>query len=73
DVKEGAERLGKRAIFSWKPNPAPIFACEQFDGELVRRMVRDALEKTRDCIVEIIFKDIHTCRNQPERLRETVK
>jgi len=73
DIAEGAERLGKRAIFSWKPNPAPIFAAEQFDGELVRKMVRDALEKTRDCVVEIIFKDIHTCRNQPERLRETVR
>jgi hypothetical protein len=36
-------------------------------------MVRDALEKTKDCVVEIIFKDIHTCRNQPERLRETVR
>jgi hypothetical protein len=73
DIAEGAERLGKRAIFSWKPNPAPIFAAEQFDGELVRKMVRDALEKTKDCVVEIIFKDIHTCRNQPERLRETVR
>ncbi|MBC7328245.1 hypothetical protein H5T87_09080 [bacterium] len=73
DVAEGAERLGKRAIFSWKPNPAPLFAGEDWDEDFVRGMIRDALEKTRECVVEIIFKDIHTCRNQPQRLRDTVR
>jgi len=73
DLREGAERLGKRAIFSWKPNPAPLFAGEGWEEEFVRRTIRDALQKTKDCVVEVVFKDIHTCRNQPQRLRDTVR
>jgi len=39
----------------------------------VRKIIRDGLEKTKDCVVEIIMKDIRTCRGEPERLTEWVK
>lgn len=72
DVGEGAEKIGKKCIFSWKPNPA-VIAAEQWNQDFVRRTIRDAIEKTKDCVFEMVMKDVHTCRNQPHRLSEWVK
>lgn len=71
DIKEGAEKIGDRAIFSWKPNPS-VLAEEIWDVERVRKIIRDGLEKTRNCVVEIIMKDVRTCRQKVERLTEWV-
>ena len=67
DVARGAEAIGTDCTFSYKPNPA-VIGMESWDEELVRRQLRDAMEKTRDCCVEIIMKDLHTCRNEPHRM-----
>ena len=72
DIKEEAERIGKKAIFSWKPNPS-VLAAETWEPDYVRKIMRDGLEKTKDCVVEIIMKDIRTCHGEPERLTEWVK
>jgi len=72
DVELGAKELGKDYIFSWKPNPAMI-GMEQWDGDFVRDQISDALEKTRGCPVEIIMKDLHSCRREPWRMWEWVK
>ncbi len=72
DVARSAEILGDRFIFSWKPNPT-VIAANQWQPEMVRRSLRAFLEQTRGCVVEIIMKDTHTCRNQPQRLWEWVR
>lgn len=69
DVARGAEAIGNSCIFSWKPNPA-ILGGEKWNPEVIRQYIRDALEKTRGCSVEIIMKDLHTCRNEPNRMWE---
>jgi len=68
DVPRTAERLGDRAIFSWKPNPASL-AAVRFDEEAVRREIRETLNiaRTSGCVVEVILKDTHTCNGRPER------
>lgn len=71
DVAQGAEALGRRAIFSYKPNPA-ILAGETWDKEHVRAGLRDVLDKTRGCVVEIIMKDLHSCHYQPQRMIDWV-
>jgi len=65
DVVKSAEKLGKQAIFSWKPKPA--FLVGAFDEERIRADIRFTLEATRDCVIEMILKDTHTCENHPER------
>lgn len=67
DVDRCAEKLGGRAIFSWKPHPSHLVG--QFNEDLVRHYIRHALEVTRanGCFVEMILKDTHTCENRPER------
>ncbi len=72
DVEKGAGELGSDYIFSYKPNPAMI-GMEKWDEEFVRNHLRDALEKTRSCVVEVIMKDLHTCRKEPWRMWEWVR
>jgi hypothetical protein len=67
DAAKGAELLGTDYVYSMKPNPA-ILAEDDWRPELARRQLREALEKTQGCHVEIIMKDISTVRYQPQRL-----
>lgn len=72
DVAMSVAKIGARCVFSWKPNPA-IVAGESWDPGRVRRMLTEFCEKTRGCVVEMILKDTHTCRNHPERMWEWVR
>jgi hypothetical protein len=67
DVERSAEKLGNRAIFSWKPQPAHLTGS--FDADRIRRYLRRTIELARahGCVLEIILKDTHTCENRPER------
>ncbi len=72
DVAKGAEELQDKYVFSYKPNPA-VIAADGWNPDGIKAGLRDVLEKTRDCVVELVMKDIHTCRNRPQRLNEWVK
>ena len=61
-----AESLQDQYIYSWKPNPAHLAAIH-FDAEALRRHIRETLEITRGCVVEMILKDTHTCNHHPDR------
>jgi hypothetical protein len=53
-------------VFSRKPNPSYV-AMPAFDEEAIRALVRDTLQATRGCRVEMILKDCHTIANDPRR------
>ncbi len=65
NVERCAERLGSRAIFSWKPDPSMLIG--DFEPQKIRSYISYALEVTRGCILEMILKDTHTCEHHPER------
>ncbi len=67
DVDLCAEKLGRQAIFSWKPHPSHLVG--RFDDDLVRGYVRHTIEAAQryGCVPEIILKDTHTCEHHPER------
>jgi hypothetical protein len=71
DKRMSAEKLGSKIIFGWKPNPAYLAAVE-FDGDLVRRDIREtvAICKEYRCALEMTIKDTHTCNHQPGRFDE---
>jgi hypothetical protein len=69
DVRACAEQLGDRFILSWKPHPAHL-AGESFDAAAEHQYIRKALEDSRGCIMEMVLKDTHTCRNQLNRFDE---
>jgi hypothetical protein len=66
-LDRAAERVGRRYVFSFKPNPAWL-AEDTWRPDAVRAYLRDALERTRGCAVEVILKDVSTIRFQPQRL-----
>lgn len=67
DVDACAQKLGDRAIFSWKPNPATLVG-EPTD-EYLRRYLGHTVEVAREqgCVLEMVLKDTHTCEMHPER------
>lgn len=65
NVEKMAANLGDRHIFSMKPNPADL-AVSEMDTDAIRKGIRENLEKTRNCVVELIMKDNHTLANRPE-------
>lgn len=69
NIDKAAEEMGSDYVFSYKPNPA-VLARDIWNPDLARQALRQALEKTQDCIVEIIMKDISTVRYEPQRLWE---
>ena len=49
DVTRGAKAIGKKFIFSYKPNPA-ILGMEKWDRELAQRQLQAVFEKRGHCI-----------------------
>jgi hypothetical protein len=69
DMKIASEELEDRYVYVWKPNPS-ILAMETFDEDLVRKTIKNGFEVSKHNIVNIIMKDTHTFRNEPERLKK---
>jgi hypothetical protein len=65
DLAQCAAKLGNRCILNWKPQPAMLVG--EFDEELIRRYIRQALAAARGCVFEMVLKDTHTCDHQPGR------
>jgi hypothetical protein len=65
NVEKMAEALGDKYIFSWKPNPAAL-AVPEPNTEAIRAGLREVLQKTKGCVVEIIMKDNHSLAKRPE-------
>jgi hypothetical protein len=68
DIHRAAEALGNRAIFSWKPSPAML--ADVFHPDQVRQYIRETLEKTKGCWMEIILKDTFTISGDPGRVEQ---
>ena len=62
-----AQNLGADYVYSMKPNPAPL-AVPRLDQDLIRNSLRQALDITKDCRVEVIMKDNHTIGRNPQNV-----
>jgi hypothetical protein len=67
DVEKMAEHLGADYIFSYKPPPADL-ALPDIDEDRIRNNLRQVLDTTRDCRIEVIMKDNHTIGNNPDNV-----
>ncbi len=65
-----AEKLGRKAIFSRKPNPALV--CVDFNEAAVRRDLRSTLAVADGCVLEFVLKDTHTVQHQTDRFARWV-
>ncbi|MEK6645582.1 MAG: hypothetical protein AABY84_02785 [Candidatus Firestonebacteria bacterium] len=69
DIEVASREVGRDLVYTHKPNPA-IVSMEQWHPDLAREKLKDAFEKTRNNILEVNLQDIHTVRNEPNRLTE---
>ena len=69
NLRRGAEAIGQRCIFSWKPNPT-MLSMEGWDPKQTEGLLREGFEATRNCVTEVIMKDLHNVRNEPHRMAE---
>lgn len=67
-----AEQLQDNYVYSLKPNPADL-AMADFDEDHIRSGLREMLDITQGCHLEIIMKDNHTIRNDPHRVTRWVQ
>lgn len=65
DCQKMAEMLSDQYILSLKPSPTPL-SMPNMNEEVVRAELRQKIEWTKGCVVEIIMKDNHTLGNNPE-------
>jgi len=67
DKEKIAQMLEDKYIYSLKPNPADL-AMDSVDEHRIRKELREVLAITQNCHVEIIMKDNHTIRKDPQRV-----
>jgi hypothetical protein len=72
DVARCAEQIGQDYVLSWRPNPSDMICCG-FDPDHIRKVVRNGMEASRGCHVDITLKDVETVQGHPENLREWVR
>ncbi len=63
NVRFMAEQLGRDYIMCRKPNPA-FFSAPTWDEDVIRRDLRDAIEASKGCNVQLVLKDVHTVHHQ---------
>lgn len=71
DVKKTAEMLNGNYVYSRKPIPAYISGANP-DWDLLEKDMRDTYNATRDCNVEILYRDVYTIDGDRSRLRKWV-
>lgn len=68
NVERAAKAVGDDIIFSYKPTGTRV-AAPEWDEEADRDDLRDFLEKTTGCVVEIVNNAISTCCGEVDRIR----
>ncbi len=66
------EVLGRRYVFSRKPNPT-LISTEVWDEDAIRADLQSTLKSATGCRLEIIMKDVHTLNNEPWRISRWVE
>ncbi len=69
NVEKAAAELQSDYVFSYKPNPS-VLAWDTWSPDAARDELRRVLDRTRGCVVELIMKDVSTCRKDPRRVSE---
>jgi len=72
NLEKMAENLEDKYIYSLKSLPTPL-ATAILDEGFVRKKIREALEITKGCVVEIIMKDNNSLGKNPENVINWVR
>ena len=70
--KEMAEHLEEKDIYSAKPSPTDL-AQPRINEEAARKRLREILEVSKGCVVELLMKDNHTLGGNPHNITRWVE
>lgn len=74
NIEACSERIGQKAIYSWKPNPSYYLNNYTPDNdEFMEGYLKSMLQVTKNNCAEIILKDTHTCHNDPAKFGSWMK
>lgn len=62
-----AEFLANKYVYSYKPNPAEL-AVPDINEDSIRSKIKNILNITKGCVLEIIMKDNHTLGKNPKNI-----
>lgn len=71
DVAKCAEQIGKDYILSYRPSPADMVSYG-LDKDRIRSILKQDLESTKDCYIDITLKDVETVQSDPDRIKNWV-
>ena len=71
NIAEFAPVLKKDYIMTWKPQPAHL-AHDKMDEEAIYAELADGIKKAEGGILELVLRDTHTCKNEPERFNRWI-
>lgn len=72
DISDFTPRLKKEYIMTWKPQPA-FLAFDEMNIQGIKEELESGITKANGGILELVLRDTHTCRNQPERFTKWIK
>ncbi len=72
DRRKMGKYLENNYIYSWKPNPSYL-AVPELDEDAARKYIRETLDVTKGCVLEIIMKDNHTIGHNPDNVINWVR
>lgn len=71
DIAEFTPVLKKDYIMTWKPQPAHL-AYDKMDEHAIYTELSEGIKKAEGGILELILRDTHTCKNEPERFNKWI-
>jgi hypothetical protein len=72
DIGKCAEQIQRDYVLSWRPNPSSTI-CNGWDPDLIRKTVKEAMEASKGCNVDITLKDVQTVQGEAWRFKEWIK
>lgn len=72
NVGKCAEQIQRDYVMSWRPNPSSTI-CNDWDPSLIRKVVKEAMDASKGCNVDITLKDVQTVKGEIWRFKEWVK
>ncbi len=71
DINLAAEKIGRKAIYSRKPNPSVVSV--NTDTSIVKKETEAVLKAAKGCQVEFVLKDLRTCNSNPNNIIKWVE
>jgi len=72
DHKKMAEFLGDKYVYCFKPSPTGL-SIHYMDQESEKQKIRNILDITKGCVLNILMHDNHTLGNNPDNIVNWVK